>query len=684
MTPMARSGPTKKTTTPPNRVLEELNTAQRQALEHDHGPLLIVAGPGTGKTRTLTHRIAYLIENRKIPAQRILAVTFTHKAAQEMQARLQKLLDPTQPLPLATTLHSFCLGLLSARPATKPPAIIDDAQQAYLIQEAAQAVAAQGTPIDIPIRTLKNRIMGLKQRIVGPDDVLADALKEVDAEAIAPVYRQYQHQLAIHNSWDYEDLIFKSVKLLESDAHVRTGYQDAYPYIFIDEYQDLNQGQYRLIKTLAPLGRELCAIGDPNQAIYGFRGSDVTYFNLFKTDFPDARVIHLARNYRSTRTIVEASNQVIQTPRSSPTNVKTYSQIDGLRTVHILKAPTDKAEAVAVGKTIERLVGGSGFHAIDFGKVDGNPMAETFSFKDFAVLFRTRAQGETLAPIFDKAGIPVQIANRRVRYHDGVLGGLLSLLKVVQDTGTYLDFKQIINHMGAGLGAQTWQTFKTWGFENHYDLNQALRKARRFPIAGMRRERQTKLNAFIGLLQQLQTETAALTGAAKVRYLLENTKLGQQQKKQAAREDALQHLLDAADRFGPRTDALLAHLALESDTDLYDAEAEKVALMTLHAAKGLEFPVVFIVGCEDHYLPYRRPDKAPVDVDEERRLFYVAMTRAQDQLFLSWAQTRRIYGKKEMRCLSPFVEDIEAHLKTQSETGPRRKRAAGQTQLALF
>jgi len=682
--PKARARKTKTIAVQAPKTSAELNPAQREVVEHDQGPLLIVAGPGTGKTRTLTHRIAYLIKTRKVPAKSILAVTFTHKAAQEMKARLKKLLDPTQPLPQAATLHAFCLQILSADPEQSPRAIIDDVEQEHLIQEAAQAVVAQGTPVDMPIPRLKKRIMGLKQQIIGPYDSLADEVKEEDVAAIAMTYRQYQHLLEIHKRWDYEDLIFKSVKLLESDARTRKAYQNMYPYVFIDEYQDLNQGQYRLIKALSPLGRELCAIGDPNQAIYGFRGSDVSYFNLFKTDFPDARLVYLARNYRSTQTILEASNQIIKTDLPNPTKVKTFSQIDGLRTVHILQSRTDRAEAVAIGKSIERLVGGTGFHAIDFGKVDGNPETDALSFKDFAVLYRTRAQGETIAPIFEKAGLPFQIANRQGRYQDGVQGGLLSLLRVVMETGTYLDFKNIINKMGGGIGSKTWRSFKTWGFENQYDLNQALHHARRLPITGMQRAQQSKLHAFIRLLEQLKTETSALTGATKVRYLLEKTKLRQHQKKDAAGDHDLRHLLDAADRFGRQTDAMLAHLALESDTDLYDAKTEKVALMTLHAAKGLEFPVVFIVGCEDDYLPYRRSDKASVDVDEERRLFYVGMTRAQHQLYLSWAQTRRIYGKKTKRSLSPFVHDIEARLKTLAQAASHGKQAAGQTQLELF
>ena len=684
--PEKRNGKTKKKVpVQADSHLAELNSAQRRVVEHKQGPLLIVAGPGTGKTRTLTHRIAYLIKNQKVPAGSILAVTFTHKAAREMQVRLQKLLGPSQPVPLATTFHSFCLKMLSETSAHPPLASIDDIEQDALFKMAASTVVARGTPSDIPTRILKERILELKQQCLGPDDALGEVvMPEEDLAIITAVYRQYQHLLEIQKQWDYEDLIFKSVTVLESDEHVRTRYQNTYPYIFIDEYQDLNQGQYRLIRALAPSGRDVCAIGDPNQAIYGFRGSDVAYFNRFQTDFPEATVIHLTRNYRSTRTILEASNQVIQKDLHNPTQIKTYSQIDGLRTVHILQSPSDQAEAVAVGKTIERLVGGSGFHAIDFGKVDGNPVEEPLSFNDFAVLYRTRAQGDTLAPVLDKAGIPFQIANRRARYNDGVLGGLISLLKLVHESGSYRDFTNIIKKTNSGVGIKTCQALTSWGVENNYDLNQALSQARRFPIPGMRRVRQSKINAFSGYLKQLKAESAAMTGALKVRFLLEKTKWGRQPGNDAATLDGLRHLFETAERFDHRTNALLAHLALESDTDLYDSGAEKVALMTLHAAKGLEFPVVFIVGCEEDYLPYRRPEKALVDREEERRLLYVAMTRARDRLYLSWAETRRIYGKKTNRCLSSFVQDIETRLKTLAKTGRHRKQPAGQKQLELF
>jgi DNA helicase-2/ATP-dependent DNA helicase PcrA len=299
-------------------------------------------------------------------------------------------------------------------------------------------------------------------------------------------------------------------------------------------------------------------------------------------------------------------------------------------------------------------------------------------------LYRTRAQGEVLAPVLDKAGIPYQIASRRTRYHEGLLGGLFSLLKVVLETGSYLDFKNISRWMGAGIGEKTWQRFKSWGDANAYDLSQALHHARRLPIPEMQRAQQSKLNALSVRLQQLQTDSATETGAAKVRCLLRATNLHKHPKADAAFEDGLQHLLDAAERFGSRAEKTLTHLSLESDTDLYDSRSEKVALMTLHAAKGLEFAVVFIVGCEDDYLPLRRTDAAPVDLEEERRLFYVAMTRAKEQLFLSWAQSRRIYGKKSARFISPFVVDIETRLKTYTGIESRKRRPSGQTQLELF
>jgi superfamily I DNA/RNA helicase len=428
----------------------------------------------------------------------------------------------------------------------------------------------------------------------------------------------------------------------------------------------------------------LCAIGDPNQAIYGFRGSDVTYFNQFLTDSPGASCIHLTRNYRSTRTILAAANQVIQKACANRSAVKTYSRIEGQRTIHVMQSRSAKAEAVAVGKVIERLVGGSGFHAIDFGKVDGNSPTDMLAFKDFAVLYRTRAQGEVFAPVLAKAGIPYQIASRRIHYHEGPLAGLLSLLKVVLEKGSYLDFKNISRWMGAGIGEKTWQRFKSWGDINTYDLSQALHHARRLPIPEMQQAQQSKLNALSGRLDRLRTESVALTGAAKVRYLLERTNLRKHPKADAAFEDGLRHLLDAAERFGSQAQKTLTHLSLESDTDLYDSRSEKVALMTLHAAKGLEFPVVFIVGCEDNYLPLRRTNAAPVDLEEERRLFYVAMTRAREQLFLSWAQSRRIYGKKSARFISPFVVDIENRLKRQTGIESSKRRPSGQTQLELF
>ena len=678
----SRPKPTRPAKPPANDLIADLNTSQRKVVRHDKGPLLVVAGPGTGKTRTLTHRIAYLIKQKGISAQQILAVTFTHKAAQEMQDRLEGLLGTSQELPQATTFHSFCLKLLRSAEDQTIKMIIDDVEQDHLVQEARQLLSEQEGFVSLPTRKIKRKIMGLKQQLVGPDDSLEAYVNKQELGMITGLYRLYQQLLERYNRWDFEDLIFKSVRLLDSNKDVRAAHQNAYQYVFIDEYQDLNEGQYRLIRALVPEDRELCAIGDPNQAIYGFRGSDVRYFNRFKTDYPKATLIHLTRNYRSTQTILEASNQVIRTDRSGPDTLKTFSKIDGVRTIHILTSATATAEAVAVGKIIESLVGGTGFHSIDFGKTDGS--AEALSFSDFGVLYRTRKQADIIGPVFEKAGIPFQVANRQTHYNEGVPGALLALLRVVLDRGSFLDGQNIAKWLGAGIGAKTWQRLSTWAHANKYDLGQALFQARRLPIPDMRGEQQTKINTFSGYLQQLQTEVRALRGADRLRHLVASTNLIKQPKQETDLEDALQSLYALAERFGSHTELMLAHLALQSDTDLYNPQAEKVALMTLHAAKGLEFPVVFIVGCEDDYIPHRRSPADKTALDEERRLFYVAMTRAKEQLFLSWAQHRQIYGKKTKRTPSPFVQDIEARLMAHVASKPHKPRPPEQRQLQLF
>ncbi len=671
-------------------VIDQLNTEQRRAVNHPGGPLLIVAGPGTGKTRTLTHRIARLIKESSVSPGHILAVTFTNKAAAEMRARLKHLLGNPPSLPRVATFHSFCYGILNDQ-KIKPSGIVDEDHRRALIAEAIKRYGAGEKSIDLTPRQILNRIIDAKQQILGPDEFAAQQQKTGDPEglAVAGVYRIYQQLLAIQGYCDFEDLIFNIVRLLESNSNQSRRYRKQYQHIFVDEYQDLNQAQYRIIRALAPdrgAIKDLCVIGDPDQSIYGFRGSDTAYFKRFTDDYPGTEVIRLTRNYRSTQTILSASYQVIEDHRQdSDEGGRTYSQIDGEKAISILELSTERTEAETISRIIGRQIGGTGFHSIDTGTVADANLAHPRSYSDFAVLYRTHAQHQVLADVFDKHGIPFQVASREKALNQAGLPELISFLKVIEGIGGFFDLDNIAQLAIPGLGPGALAQFKDWCFQNRFALRDGLNKALRFPVPGMQAAKQQLINDFSSQIDQFNVDMSGLSVADRLRYLEKNTRLSRMLNKDAVIREAVVELGQFARQFDSKAADFFAAAALHTDTDVYTHTVEKVSLMTMHAAKGLEFPVVFIAGCEQGFMPFQRNDRQPADVAEERRLFYVAMTRAMERLYLTRAKKRRIYGQNESRTLSPFIMDIETQLKKDESPLPKKKKPQTvDKQLKLF
>jgi uncharacterized protein (TIGR00375 family) len=671
-------------------ILGQLNNNQRRAVEHPCGPLMIVAGPGTGKTRTLTHRIAYLIRQRNVSPRNILAVTFTNKAAEEMHVRLQDLFGDDRQMPFVATFHGLCLNVLNELNQPNINIIADDDDRKKLISEAIKLVANQGSRVAQKPQAVLKQIVDAKQHIMDPEDVLNASVDHLKSEnqLFAKIYRTYQDLLAIQGLNDYEDLIFKVVRRFESDPKVCRVYQDRFKHIFVDEYQDLNQGQYRIIRALAPDQRstpDICVIGDPDQSIYGFRGSDTKYFNRFVHDYPKAGVIRLTRNYRSTEAILGASFQVISAHHEQSPDSRTYSQIDGIKTISILELAHEKAEAEAIARTIENLVGGTGFHSIDTGKIDDANISGASSYSDFAVLYRTHAQHRVIADVFDNAGIPFQIASRENVLSQPGLPELISYLKVVEGFAAYGDHESVMYAIMPGIWKKSRDAFKNWCYQNRFSLHQGLSNAKRFPVPGLSTANQQTLNYFSNHFEELATILAEMKVAEKLIYLVKNTKLSATFESDAGSADALENLVETAERFDYRMAEFISALALHTDTDVYASRVEKVSLMTMHAAKGLEFPIVFISGCEQGYIPFERSNREPQDIEEERRLFYVAMTRAMNRLYFTRAKSRRIYGRLASRPPSPFVTDIEAHLKKdESPRKTKKKKKSDQKQLSLF
>jgi DNA helicase II / ATP-dependent DNA helicase PcrA len=598
-------------------LLDGLDPEQRAAAEVPGGPLLIIAGPGTGKTRTLTHRIAHLVTERGVAPEECLAITFTRRAAEEMAERLAVLAPDHAPGLTIATFHSLGLAILREQHERAGLgadfAIADQAQQL--------AVAAEVAGDEKEARRLLAELS--RQRLAGEAD--ADDGHADDGHTRA-LYTKALRELGMV---DFDDLIDLPLALLEADPELAAAYRARWRWISVDEYQDVDERQYRLLRQLAPPDGNLTAIGDPDQAIYRFRGADVRFFLRFREDFPAARTVHLTRNYRSGPKILAAALQVIAPGTLVPDRVLSPMGDHGSVPVAVHRAAGERAEAAFVARTIEQLLGGATFWSLDSGRADGGG-TEGLGFSDFAVLYRTDRQAQALVQALTRSGLPFQ-----KRSHDRLADR--AGVRLLVDALSNSDGNPDGNPEGAGAGP----------------LVERLRRAAE-PI--------------LARLPEPEREEAA-----------------------AQVHTAVELLRPLAEECGTDLDRFRAELALGVEVDTWDPRADRISLLTLHAAKGLEFPVVFVVGCEDGLLPLRWPGtprddpEAQAQAEEERRLMFVGMTRAQRHLFLSHAAQRARHGGPPRPAEpSPFLGDIDpAVCEPVGEPG-RRRRQQQDTQLPLL
>ncbi|OQA45624.1 MAG: ATP-dependent DNA helicase PcrA [Chloroflexi bacterium ADurb.Bin325] len=657
-------------------LLAGLNPAQRAAALCIDAPLVIVAGPGTGKTHTLAVRIAHLIRAHGVAPEAILAITFTNKAAAEMTGRLAALLDAaTAARVTVSTFHAFGAQLLrawAAEAALDPEFVIcTEADRPALLREAARALS-DSPPSPAEVERLLARISDAKNRLQGPADVAAAG----DAD-LSAIYARYEAALQDNAALDFDDLLLRAVRLLEARPEALAAVQARYRWISVDEYQDVNLAQVRLLRLLAAGGANLCVIGDPDQAIYGFRGADRSYFLTFQQDYPAARLLRLSENYRSTQLILDAAVQVLAARRGeqppSLRAVEALAEFSEQVRLDTHRAATDRAEAEYVVHQIEQMVGGTSYFSVDSGRLDGATGAER-AFGDFAVLYRLGAQSRALIEAFDRSGIPYQCAGHAALTADAAVYQILAHLWLTVQPRSKV-------HLAAALAAgkpafpAAAQASVTAAFTR---LARGQGPSVAFDAAaaadGFSAAQRARLRSLARFYEEL-TPAAPLAG------------LVQQTVAFVAGEPAgrVPELLRRAQSSSLDLRAFLQDLALRGETDDYDPRADRVALLTLHAAKGLEFPVVFIVGCEEGLLPYERPGAAAADVEEERRLFYVGMTRAQQKLVLTSARTRFLFGLRMQNPPSRFVSDIEDALKQAREMAPGRARKKPENeQLSLF
>ena len=608
---------------PKSEIHSSLNPAQRAAVLTTDRPLIIVAGPGAGKTRTLTARIAHLIQAEGVDPVSVLAITFTNKAAQEMRERLQALVgEETAARISISTFHAFGAQVLREH----PPAdfsILDETQREKLVKGLFLGPNGKAR------RRFLKQLSTAKQHLLSSDDASLAELFPDDPDF--PIrYRAYEDALARDNALDFDDLIFKTVRLLQEDEEVLQALQARYRWISVDEYQDLNQGQYQLLRLLTAGGANLCVIGDPDQAIYGFRGSDTRFFRRFQEDFPNARKIILQQNYRSAAAILEAAQQVIAKNPDREAIELVASFADQVKlTIH--EAPTDKAEAEYVVQQIESAMGGVSLFSLDSGRVEDESREEELSFGDFAVLYRLNALSGPLIEAFQRLGIPFQTVGQTPFSARPAVRLLLAGLNLVHNPASRVHRAALPHPLPDG-----WDALTAW--------------------------------AAAASLPELIGRMAGLLPLPE------------------ESEEDVKKLMTLAQPFAGDLAGFLTQMALQTETDIYDPRADRVALMTLHGAKGLEFDTVFIVGCEESLLPYFRPGEE-VALEEERRLFYVGMTRAKRKLILTHARKRFLFGKEIHNSRSHFVDDIKTALleakKMQARKRKKRKKD-GPQQMSLF
>jgi DNA helicase-2/ATP-dependent DNA helicase PcrA len=644
------------------KILQNLNPRQREAVLHGEGPLLILAGAGSGKTRVIVHRIAYLIREQGVSPWRILAVTFTNKAAAEMRERVEKLLGGGE-VPLISTFHSACVRILrrdiDRLGYASNFAIYDDKDAERVLKDIVRE-------LDLDEKKFSTRMFA-----AAIDDCKNAGREPVDlptddpvGEKIAAVYAAYQERLRRCNALDFGDLIMLTVRLFEENPDVLERYRERFHWILVDEYQDTNPIQYRLVRLLAGERRNLCVVGDDDQSIYRWRGADIRNILDFEKDFPGVTVVKLEQNYRSTSTILTAAGRVVAKNRGRKGKTLWTENPGGDRIVY-RRLDNEREEARFVCREIGRY--------LDRGR----------ELQDMAVFYRTNAQSRVLEDALMGAGISYHMVGGMRFYERMEVKDILAYLKVLDNPLDEVSLKRIINTPPRGIGGATFDRVTDLAVERGIPFFDALREASGGTL--LAKGPRTRLAEFVGLMDGFAAlaDTVPLPELAK--RVIENTgydaRLREERTQEAEdRRNNLQELLAALEDFERTSEdkglsAYLEQVALISDVERGERRRDSVTLMTLHSAKGLEFPIVFMTGMEERLFPHVRTLDDPEQMEEERRLCYVGMTRAKERLYLSNAKRRHFYGQEQFNTPSRFIDDIpEELLETDEEPRNGRER----------
>ncbi|MBF0775826.1 DNA helicase PcrA [Streptococcus azizii] len=639
-----------------NPLLNGMNDKQAEAVQTTEGPLLIMAGAGSGKTRVLTHRIAYLIDEKLVNPWNILAITFTNKAAREMKERVFALNPATQDC-LIATFHSMCVRILR-RDAdhigyNRNFTIVDPSEQRTLMKRILKNLNLD--PKKWSERSILSTISNAKNDLI--DEVAYERQAgDLYTQIVAKCYTAYQKELRMSEAVDFDDLIMLTLRLFDQNPDVLTYYQQKFQYIHVDEYQDTNHAQYQLVKLLASRFKHICVVGDADQSIYGWRGADMQNILDFEKDYPDSKVVLLEENYRSTKTVLQAANDVIQNNRNRrPKNLWTQND-EGDRIIYY-RAHDEQDESIYVASQIAALI------------------RSDYAYGDVAVLYRTNAQSRTIEEALLKANIPYTMVGGTKFYSRKEIRDIIAYLNVIANPADNLSFERIVNEPKRGVGPGT--VTKIRDFAQMQELS-LLEASQHIMLSGVKGKAAQAVFDLSSLLYQLREELDKLSITDLVERVLAKTGYMESLTVQAtleanARMENLQEFLSVTKHFDEENavegetgletlSRFLNDLALIADTDDGNRENSAVTLMTLHAAKGLEFPVVFLIGMEENVFPLSRASEDEDELEEERRLAYVGITRAEQQLYLTNANSRLLFGRSNYNQPSRFIREISSNL----------------------
>lgn len=633
----------------------KLNKEQYEAATIIDGPLLILAGAGSGKTRVLTYRIAHMIENLNIYPSKILAITFTNKAAGEMKERIKSLVGDVVEGMWVSTFHSSCVRILRREidklGYDKNFTIYDTYDQKTLVKQCMEELNINDK--DITDREIINTISSQKDNLISPKEFKKFSSGNYRKDKIADAYTLYQKKLKTNNALDFDDLIYKTVELFKTNEEALQFYQRKFKYIMVDEYQDTNKSQYELVKLLASVHRNICVVGDDDQCIYEWRGADISNILNFEKDYKEAKVIKLEQNYRSKGNILNAANEVIKNNSQRKNKVLRTENENGNK-IKVFRAYSDIDEAKFIASEIKKIIKDS-----------------DKSFNDFAVLYRTNAQSRIFEDIFMKGDIPYRLIGGLKFYDRKEIKDLMAYLKLINNPLDDISLRRIINVPKRSIGDATVKKVQEFANEMDECMYSVLLDADQ--ILTLSQRSITSIKKFVSIINSFKRKKDDISVSALIKEILEDTGYLKELKNSknpddVSRVENLKELVSAASDFERESEdkslgAFLEKVALVTDIDNYDENSDSVAMMTVHSAKGLEFPVVFMVGMENGIFPGTQSLSDPKEMEESRRLCYVAITRAKEQLYITSAEIRKVFGRTVAYGISDFVSEISKDLK---------------------